>query len=276
MDFNECCRVLEIDQNLPWEEIKRSYYTLAKKYHPDKNQGNSEYEARFKEISMAFQTLEKKFLDADSSSSANGAYDSVRSKSYFYVLYRFINERIDKYPKIKQLACLLNRALKRFEKTVFQLDVCQEVSISSSVALRGGVVRIRKGKESFEVRIPPGAWDKMKLKIPEKGESSLISESRGDLNISVRIFPDCKASNKRLQSYYNLYVSKKHIQDGRACTLDTAEGPIKFFLPKNAREGQSFSLSGRISMNPSQAKTHVITLNFIEEDIQKVEEITVG
>mgnify|MGYP000366458179 CR=1 FL=1 len=37
------------------EEIKKSYRRLAMKYHPDRNQGNAEAEAKFKEINEAYE-----------------------------------------------------------------------------------------------------------------------------------------------------------------------------------------------------------------------------
>lgn len=274
MDFNECCRVLQIEENLPWEEIKKTYYTLAKKYHPDKNQGNLESEARFKEISLAFQTLERKFLFENGDSySMEETFHPTDGKADSNVFFNFIKKQRDKNPRAKQILDNLGRIMSRLDKTIFQLDICQEVAISPSVAVRGGVVRIRKGKENFEVRIPPGAWDKMTLKIPARGESSLFNNRRGDLTISVKILPDKKSENKELQSYYNLYVNKKHIQDGRACTLKTAEGPIKFFLPKNSKEGQSFSLSGRKTAEHVQRKAHVVTLNYVDQDFARMEEI---
>lgn len=49
--------ILEVDEKASKEEIKRSYRKLAKKYHPDLNQGNEEASEKFKEINLAYEVL---------------------------------------------------------------------------------------------------------------------------------------------------------------------------------------------------------------------------
>lgn len=49
--------LLEITQNTDKEGIKKAYRKLALKYHPDRNQGDSEAEAKFKLINEAYEVL---------------------------------------------------------------------------------------------------------------------------------------------------------------------------------------------------------------------------
>jgi len=49
--------ILSVDRRASPEEIKRAYRRLAHEYHPDKNPGDDEAEARFKEASEAYAIL---------------------------------------------------------------------------------------------------------------------------------------------------------------------------------------------------------------------------
>ncbi|WP_311753771.1 molecular chaperone DnaJ [Proteus columbae] len=53
-DFYE---VLGLSKSADEKEIKRAYKRLAMKYHPDRNQGDKESEAKFKEIKEAYEIL---------------------------------------------------------------------------------------------------------------------------------------------------------------------------------------------------------------------------
>src|SRR6201987_1234658 len=53
-DFYE---TLGVKRDASEEEIKKAYRKLARQYHPDRNPGDKEAEARFKEISQAHDVL---------------------------------------------------------------------------------------------------------------------------------------------------------------------------------------------------------------------------
>jgi molecular chaperone DnaJ len=49
--------VLGVDKKASQDEIKKSYRTLARRYHPDRNPGDKQAEERFKEVSAAYDVL---------------------------------------------------------------------------------------------------------------------------------------------------------------------------------------------------------------------------
>lgn len=49
--------VLEVPTDAPPDLIKRQYYLLARKYHPDKNLNDPEAHARFQKLGEAYQVL---------------------------------------------------------------------------------------------------------------------------------------------------------------------------------------------------------------------------
>ncbi len=49
--------VLEVGHDASGEELKRNYRRLARQYHPDNNPGDAAAEARFKEVSQAYEIL---------------------------------------------------------------------------------------------------------------------------------------------------------------------------------------------------------------------------
>ena len=84
-----CYQILEVNRNASCREIKKSYYKLAKKFHPDKN-GN---EIKFKEINNAYVIL----IDEEK----RKMYDKYISSNNKDVLnenpYDVINEILNKY-----------------------------------------------------------------------------------------------------------------------------------------------------------------------------------
>ena len=50
-------RILGISEQADEEQIKHAYRKLAKKYHPDLNPDNPEAEAKFKDVSEAYEIL---------------------------------------------------------------------------------------------------------------------------------------------------------------------------------------------------------------------------
>lgn len=50
-------QILGVPKNSSTKEIKKSYYELAKKYHPDTNKGDTDSSKKFQEVSEAYEVL---------------------------------------------------------------------------------------------------------------------------------------------------------------------------------------------------------------------------
>lgn len=66
--------VLGISKSAQDDEIKKAYRKLAMQFHPDKNQGNKDAEAKFKEINEAYEVLKD--------SSKRAAYDRMGHSAF--------------------------------------------------------------------------------------------------------------------------------------------------------------------------------------------------
>lgn len=69
---------LGVDKNASSKDIKKAYYQLAKKYHPDTNKGDKETQKKFQEVSEAYECLsddsKRKQYDAFGSTDGGGGF----------------------------------------------------------------------------------------------------------------------------------------------------------------------------------------------------------
>src|SRR3989338_1118575 len=79
-------RILGLNSDATAEEIKKAYRKLALRFHPDKNPGNHFAENKFKEVSVAYQTLinhqKKRIYDSTSNSETFSDFRGNFSSGY--------------------------------------------------------------------------------------------------------------------------------------------------------------------------------------------------
>ena len=81
-------RVLGIEPSASEDEIKKAYRSMAKKYHPDVNQGSPAAEAKMKEVNEAYSTIMKMRREGTSwtgstgSAGGYGGYSGGYGRSY--------------------------------------------------------------------------------------------------------------------------------------------------------------------------------------------------
>jgi curved DNA-binding protein CbpA len=84
MSFKNYYIILGIKNTASSEEIKQAFRKLAKKYHPDKNHGNSSAEDFFKEVQEAYSVLsdDEKRKKYDLKFAYANTYQQVKHKSH--------------------------------------------------------------------------------------------------------------------------------------------------------------------------------------------------
>lgn len=265
MNVLDCYRILNVPTFSNWGEVKKSYYTLAKRYHPDLNYGDPFFESKFKKISQAYQILGRQFKRRQ-------AIKDIWIKSR---RQRESSKKVD--PKVDLVIIPPKKAKrksteavphwkKRIEEIIFKyenkwapLTVWQGVTLNSSMAERGGAVRVHTAHGSFQVKIPAGIADQTQLRVRGKGEKSFFYEKRGDLYLNIRVIPGDKPEPENTNIFYEKKVCQVDIAENKVFTLNTFQGQIKFFVPKGARDGDSFVLKAKPDpANPGFRVNHVV------------------
>jgi len=50
-------KIMELEFNTDWPNIQKKFKTLVKKFHPDRNSGNKQFEDKLKKVTMAYSHL---------------------------------------------------------------------------------------------------------------------------------------------------------------------------------------------------------------------------
>ena len=53
----DALKIMGLEFNADWQTIQKKFKTLVKKFHPDRNSGNKEYEDKLKKITLAYSHL---------------------------------------------------------------------------------------------------------------------------------------------------------------------------------------------------------------------------
>ena len=263
MDIQECYRILNVEPGAEWTDIKKSFHRLAKEYHPDRNAGNRDSEEKFKEISRAYQTLERWTQSHQFSyrvySHAASTQDHVASFQEAIKPFDFLPEAIHKH--LNRWSGQVWRWLQRYEEKWLELDVEQVVTIDPVTASKGGVIKVKNTAGSFHVEVPPETLNETILRVPGKGEKGLLNRVSGDLLLKIEVHPGRQKPPGVSEYFYQVKVVRD--QSPKVRTLNTHEGPIKYLLPKKVTAGQSFILKSKFHPKTGKVSHHVLVIDLI-------------
>lgn len=170
--MNDPYAVLGLQPGATLDEIKAAYRALAKKHHPDQNQGDPESEAKFKEISEAYSQLQ----NPKPQPGFNDPFDSMRTMGGFHEIHE-----------------ILRRAAAQDRMRRPNLHISTTVFLTLEQIFEGCEVDINlsniPGSPSYRVKFPRGINSTQRVRVPDGGRADNPTMPPGDLLISVRESP---------------------------------------------------------------------------------------
>jgi curved DNA-binding protein len=247
------------------DEIKKAYRVLAGRFHPDKNPGDAAAETRFKAINRAHQVLsDKKKRALYDEFGEEGLREGFKPEAARY--YRGAGGRgHGAGPGGFQgggvnLEDLFGGAAGGFGGFVGDLfnggrrtrrgrgaDIASEITIDLMTALAGTTVQVQLqgNSEPVTVRIPPGASDGDKVRVPGHGAPGPGGGPAGDLLIQVHVTPHEHFERDGLDLYLDLPITIGEAYRGAKVPVPTPGGEVSLTVPKGAQSGQVVRLKGR-------------------------------
>ena len=255
-DYYEVLGVLKsADEN----QIKRAYRKLAKKYHPDTNQGNQYAEQKFKEVTEAYEVLsdpeKKKLYDkygfaAFDGSMGAGGFDEQNGG--LYRDYHFEGDDIfgDIFEDLFGGGFAHGYGKTGRTKQRKGHDVQSEITISFEEAALGCKKKISfqgEQRTSLEVQIPAGIDEGQSVRLKGKGYG-------GDLYLKIHIAEKPGYERKGMDVYTTENIPYTTAVLGGTAVFHTLYGNVKCQIPPGTQSGSKIRLrqKGIVSMkNPS-------------------------
>ncbi len=260
MDFKDYYAVLGVGKEASQEEIKKAYRKLALKYHPDKNPGDKVAEEKFKEVAEAHEVLgdPEKRKKYDQLGSNWRQYENVdfgasgRGGSYrdMYgdpeAVFGSDNGFSDFFESFfgGMGAGRSGAAGFSFGFGSRAEDLQAELPVGLQEAYHGTQRVVDLSGEKIKVRIKPGAYDGLKLRIKGKGSAGMDG-SRGDLYLTVKVAPYPGWERKGDDLYSEQAVDVFTALKGGKQEIQTFSGKLNIKLGECTPNGKRVRLKGK-------------------------------
>ena len=257
---------LGLSRSASADEIKKAYRKLAAQLHPDKNPGDKKAETRFKAVNRAHQVLsnpeQRKLYDEFGEEGLREGFDAAAARAYYgraraggagraggaqqVRIEDLFGDRVGQSAGFGDLFGDLFGA-RGARGPTRGADLQSEVLVDFLAALRGAELKLRlqDGGDEVTVRIPPGAGDGDKLRVPGQGAPGPGGGPPGDLLLTVRVKPHAVFERSGLDLSLDLPITPSEAYRGAKIRIPTPDGPVTLTVPKHAQSGQIARLKGK-------------------------------
>ncbi len=270
MEYKDYYNILGVSKNASQEEIRKAYRKLAVKYHPDKNQGDSQSEERFKEINEAYEVLRdpekrKKYdrLGANwkqFGQEGTGGFDFSRfgggtpgGESFHFEgdLEDFFGEGggrggfSDFFKTFFGNFGASSGGFRPHRTQARGSDLQTDLEISLKEAYHGTSRILNVNGQRIRIRIKPGAYTGQELRIRGKGDKGSMGGESGDLYIKLKVKPEehCTVQGNDLVMKANVDLYTAVL--GGKLTLNTPAGKLNVPVPAGSQNGSKLRLKGK-------------------------------
>ena len=257
--YKDYFQVLGVDRSADAGAIKRAFRKLARQYHPDVNPGDKTAEAKFKEVSEAYEVLsdpEKRrkyeqfgqYWNQAGGMGGGGVPGMDVDFGRYGNFDDFINDLLGRFGGPGGGSGFQGGGFPRgaqASRAPVNLDAEATVSVSFSEAFRGTERTLSVNDERVQVRIPAGVRNGSKLRLKEKGNLQPGTGRRGDLylNLNVQAHPVWRLDGDQLRA--DLPVSIDELALGGTVSVMTPDGEAQVNVPAGTAPGRSLRLKGK-------------------------------
>ena len=268
--YRDYFKVLGLERGADADAVKRAFRKLAREYHPDVNPNNKEAEAKFKEISEAYEVLSDpdkrrryeqfgQYWNQAGGASGGGDVDFGRYGNFD----DFINDLLGRFGGGGGPASgAFGGAPGGFGfssgfpggfpggaagagRAPLNLDAEASISLSFADAFRGCERTLAVNEERVQVRIPPGVKTGSRLRLKGKGNLQPGTGRRGDLYLNLKLLdhPVWSLDGDLLRA--ELPLSLDELALGGEVRVATPDGEATVQVPAGMEPGRSLRLKGK-------------------------------
>ena len=177
-------KILGVSKDVANADLKKIYRKLAKDNHPDLHPGDSKAEARFKDISEAYDVLsdpeQRREYDAVRAMGGGARFQAGGQGAGFEDVFSNLFGG-GGFPQGGF------GGFGGFGGPQKGGDLSTTATIDFIDSINGSNIKIRVGGDPITVRVPAGIQDGQKLKVKAKGQPSPNGGPAGDLVVTVRV-----------------------------------------------------------------------------------------
>lgn len=263
-------KTLGVDKGVSDADLKKTYRKLARKYHPDSNQGDPAAEAKFKEISEAYSVLsdaeqreEYDQLRAMGSGArftagggGAGGFEDVFSgfgrgggasydASDFEDIFSMFGGQGGGFGSGRFGQS--TGGFRGYGGPTRGADVTARTTVDFVTATKGETISLQgEDGKPFKVKIPAGVADGQKIRLRGRGRPSVDGGETGDIVVQVNVRPHPVFTRDGLNLRVTVPVTFTEAALGATIEVPTLGGdPVRLKVAPGTPSGRVLRVKGR-------------------------------